>query len=514
MATTYNPYSDIKSIYDLKGQWDEANKAGDKNKTNQIAATAQAYYDKLKNNGYSGVATALSASGYKDAKKILDSYAPTTTNTTTTVNTNTTAKAPDSTTLSTPELITTNNNETRNKINSLWGTQTSDREMMTDKYNKLEETAYSNPFTTDEAKAILAKYDLAGLQGRDNAVASGSATNGGNIDSYAAANAMRQQASLVNQGQMAVLDAHNNRINNVQNTLSNLGVYLQNQDKGMQTTIGLQQNEAQRLFDNDETAKNNEVARKSEVASVTGYTPTEWTIQNDDVYSTYLNADGSFKEEMKDIDIQALINSAKASGDTETAKKLAVVRGRKILSNYGEYGQYSNQGDISYMSPQLTEAARQANLENETALKSLGIEADLSKYGIDANNKNALDQIKAQTAAEKELLEFQANLTGNGITKLSDSAIKTADTVIKNINNKLKTHTSNTDGRDLIMSNGDGTYTFNFPSNAPTADSWRWEIIPEIANCSLTDDEKIFVLRQLGYDQQDLIDVLGNDYKD
>ena len=440
MASTYNPYSDIKSIYDLKGQWDEANKAGDTNKTNKIAATAQAYYDKLKNNGYSGVANALSASGYQDAKAILDSYTPQTT-------------APDSTTLTNSELITTNNNETRNKINQLWGTQTSDREMMTGKYNKLEETAYSNPFTTDEAKAILAKYDLAGLQGRDNAVASGGASNGGNIDSYAAANAMRQQAALVNQGQMAVLDAHNNRITNVQNTLSNLGVYLQNQDKGMQTTIGLQSNEGQRLFENEETAKNNDVARKSEIASVTGYAPTEWTIQNDDVYSTYLNADGSFKEEMKDVDIQALINSAKASGDTETAKKLAVVRGRKILSNYGEYGQYSNQGDISYMSPQITEAARQANLTNETALKSLGIEADLSKYGIDAESKSKLDQINAEKNAQKELLELEAQLKQAATGQLTD------DDKEKTATNINKTYEDVVSG-DLITQVG-GKYVIN-----------------------------------------------------
>lgn len=474
MASTYNvdynPYNEIKSVYDAKVGWNNAKTDEERQKYNAIATAAR---DKLNAYGYGDIVKQISADG-ADAtatRKIMEQYAPKTT-------TNTTTKAP----------IETNNLKS-NEVNR-------ENAGLFDKYNQsYEDLTKTNPFTTDEAKAILAKYDLAGLQGRDNAVASGSATNGGNIDSYAAANAMRQQASLVNQGQMVVLDAHKQKIDNVRGLLSDMGVNID------------------RVFNQDETAKNNDVARKSEIASVTGYTPTEWTIQNDDVYSTYLNADGSFKDEMKDIDIQALINSAKASGDTETAKKLAVVRGRKILSNYGQFGQYSNQGDISYMSPQITEAARKANLENETALKSLGIEADLSKYGIDAESKSKLDQIKAQTDAEKELLEFQANLTSDGITKLSDSAIKTADTVIKNINNKLKNHASN-DGRDLILPNGDGTYTFNFPAKAPSADSWRWEIIPEIANCSLTEAEKILVLQQLGYDQQDLIDVLGKDYTD
>lgn len=403
MANTYNPYSDIKSIYDLKGQWDEANKAGNANKKNQIAATAQAYYDKLKNNDYSGVAQALGASGYQDAKKILDSYSPTK---------GYAYSAPDSTSLTNPELITTNNNEVRNKINQSWGNQTSDRETMMNKYNKLEDTAYSNPFDTDEAKAILAKYDLSGLQARDNAVASGSASNGGNIDSYAASNALRQQAALVNQGQMAVLESHNNRINNVQNTLEKLGVYLQNQDKGMQNTITLQSNEGQRLFENEETAKNNETARLVEQANVTGYTPTEWTIKNDDIYSQFLNTDGTFKSEKENIDIQALINTAKANGDTETAKKLAVVRARKIFGNYGEFGQYANSGDISSMTPQITEARRESEQNNATVLKTLEEETGLAKHEIDtkkaisdstlatekaiadAANQNALDQIE------------------------------------------------------------------------------------------------------------------------
>ena len=432
MASTYNPYSDIKSIYDLKGQWDEANKAGDTNKTKQIAATAQAYYDKLKNNNYGGVAQALSASGYQDAKAILDSYAPKTT-------------APDSTSLTNSELITTNNNETRNKINSLWGTQTSDREMMTGKYNKLEETAYSNPFTTDEAKAILAKYDLAGLQGRDNAVASGGASNGGNIDSYSAANAMRQQAALVNQGQMAVLDAHNNRINNVQNTLSNLGVYLQNQDKGMQTTIGLQANEGQRLFENEETAKNNDVARKSEIASVTGYVPTEWTYDN----NIYLNSDGTVRAEYLTDEFDntggftTIINNAKAklattTDATERANLQATINAAtqaKALKTFSspKYSKYAHEVQGTAGTPTLEKYT--TDLNADTALKTLGIESDLSKYGIDAESKSKLDQINAEKDAQKELLEYETLLKQAATGEITDDMMKP---VVADINSTYK----------------------------------------------------------------------------
>lgn len=403
----YNPYSDIQSVYNAKVAWNKATTDEERQKQNEIATTAR---KNLEAYGYGDVANQISASGADAtaARKIMEKYAPKTYTDT--------------------ELINKNNNEVNTKVNQLWGIQENDRNTMAGKYNKLEDTAYSNPFTTDEAKAILAKYDLAGLQGRDNAVASGGASNGGNIDSYAAANAMRQQAALVNQGQMAVLDAHNNKINNVKGILESLGVYQQNQDKGMQTTIGIQQEEGQRLFEND-------LAEKTTMAEVTGYTPNEWTIKNDDIYRQFLNPDGTFKTEKEDVDIQALINRAKASGDTETAKKLAVVRTRKILGNYDKFGKFSNMGDISSMKPQQTEAGRQFDVQNATALKSLGIESDLTKYEIDTNkaiedakNKNALDQINLTAEKEKELNELNA-------VNSSQSNLQSLYNVVGGINN-------------------------------------------------------------------------------
>ena len=462
MASTYNPYSDIEKVYNAKVGWNNAKTDEERQNYNSIATAAR---KQLEAYGYGDVVKQISADG-ADAtatRKIMEQYAPKTT----------TGTAPVET-----------NNLKSNEINR-------ENAGLFDKYNQsYDDLTKTNPFETDTAKAILAKYDLAGLQGRDNAVASGSATNGGNIDSYAAANAMRQQASLVNQGQMAVLDAHQQKIDNVRGLLSDMGVNID------------------RVFNQDETAKNNDVARKSEIASVTGYTPTEWTIQNDDVYSTYLNADGSFKEEMKDIDIQALINSAKASGDTDTAKKLAVVRGRKILSNYGQFGQYSNQGDISYMSPQITEAARKANLENETALKSLGIEADLSKYGIDANNKNALDQIYANTNAQKELLELETLLKGGNTSVFTSDQTKEVDKVVSQINEKLKSNAqSNPNGDDLINPAVNGKYSFSGTSKAPTVKAWRWEIIPIVYNSGLTAEEKGTLYTQLGLDWKEVEEV-------
>ena len=67
----------------------------------------------------------------------------------------------------------------------------------------------------------MGKYDLSAMQGRDNAAASAAASNGGNIDSYAAANAMRQQAALTREGMQTAhklgLEAYNARNRKRQN---------------------------------------------------------------------------------------------------------------------------------------------------------------------------------------------------------------------------------------------------------------------------------------------------------
>lgn len=392
----YNPYSDIQKVFNAKVGWNNATTDEERKRQNEIANAAR---KNLEAYGYSDVANQISSSGADAtaARKILEQYAP---KSATKVTTKATT-APDSTTLSNPELITVNNNETRKKNNQLWGTQTNDREMMTGKYNKLEDTAYSNPFESEEAKVILKQYDLKAMQGRENEKASGAASNGGNIDSFAAANALRQQAALTSKGQMVALDAHNNKINNVKGILADLGVYLQNQDKGMQTTIGLQANEGQRLFENEETAKNNETARLSEQASVTGYTPTEWTIKNDATYSQFLNPDGTFKKEMENVDIQALINN---TTDADTKKKLAVIRAKKMLGNYGEYGKYINQGDVAFMDGnQITEARRQFDKQDLLARDTLTTQSADNKYAIDVER-----EIKAQTPTEPKLTASQA----------------------------------------------------------------------------------------------------------
>lgn len=408
----YNPYSDVKHIYDLKGNWDSANLAGDTGLKNYIAKKAQTYYNNLKNNGYTEIAKKLSNSGYQDAKKILDAYAPeTTTNTDTNTNKNT-----NTTNNITPATVETNNLKS-NEVNR-------ENAGLFDKYNQTyEDLTKTNPFDTDTAKAILAKYDLSGLQARDNAVAKGSASNGGNIDSYAASNAMRQQAALVNQGQMAVLEAHQQKIDNVRNLLSDMGVNID------------------RVFNQDETSKNNDVARKSEIASVTGYVPNEWSYAN----NIYLNSDGTVRDEFLTDEFDAtggfttIINNAKAklattTDETERANLQATINAAtqaKALKTFSspKYSKYAH--EVQGVTPQITEERRVSEQNNATALKTLGIESDLAKYEIDTNKDIAeikaedntkltyndiVKMLKATKTPSQELIDYYNAVSGDSTT--------------------------------------------------------------------------------------------------
>lgn len=459
----YNPYSDIEAVLNAKIGWNNATTDEERKKHNETANKAR---NTLEAYGYGDVVKQISAEG-ADAtatRKILEQYAP-----------NKVTNYP----------IETNNLKS-DEVNR-------ENAGVFEKWNDFyKDTVTTDPFKTSEGKAIMNKYDLKALQGRDNAVASGSASNGGNIDSYAAANAQRQQAALVNQGQMAVLESHKQKIDNVRGILSDMGVNID------------------RVFNQDETAKNNDVARKSEIADVTGYVPNEWTIENDDIYKQFLNPDGTFKSEYNDVDIQALINQAKASGDTETAKKLAVVRTRKIFSNYGDFGKYANAGDISSMKPQQTEAGRQFDKEDDATREALGLETDLEREKIqaekeinNANLKNKIDLVGAEKDANIELLEKQKEIQEGAVGyELTDEDKNMAKLVVKQINDNLRSDTSNPDARDLIKYNN-GQVLLNLPKgHKPT--KWASAILRPLFESSLNAKAAYTFAKKLGFSEEDI----------
>lgn len=397
----YNPYNAVNRIYNLKGQWEYGNNSGDDNLKNEAAAKAKTYYQELIDNGYKDISDKLTAADYSQAKGIRDGIMTTGKSKTRDYfyslgkskglssadvdkliewNGETGEVSFGGKKIGRPDIVVdgtsywsdtgvldnafndyiqrsgTTNNSVLNKGNELWGMQTKDHNDLNGMYKKeYEDLKNTNPFTTAEAKSILGKYDLAGLQGRDNAAARGAGSNGGNIDSFAAANAMRQQAALINQGQQVVLDSYNQKLTHAKSLLDSLGVQQRDNYASMRETIGQQQAEEQRLFEN-EMAK----------AELIGFIPDEWAVSD----NPYMNDDGTLKETAKNVDFSEVMNKALETGNTEAYNAAATARYYKIMSDYGKYGQYD---DGNYTAPGRTpiESSRQFNKTADMTEKQL-----------------------------------------------------------------------------------------------------------------------------------------------
>ena len=428
----YNPYAAVNAIYKLKGEWDNANTAGDDLKKNSAAKKAQEYYNQLRKNGYKDVADELTAANYSQAKSINDKWAKTGKTptrdylyslgkgygmSTTDVDNligwdNQTGEisfggkkigSPDSVVDGVSYFKDTstldnafNDYVTRSGVSRPNTSAISqENENLFKKYNQeYEDLKNTNPFTTDEAKAILAKYDLAGLQGRDNEVASGAGSNGGNIDSFAAANALRQQTALVTQGQQVVLDAYQQKLDHAKSLLSDMGVNID------------------RVFNQDETAKNNQVSRDVATSEVTGVVPESMSYAS----NPFFNSDGTLKNE--ETDYQAIINNAteKLKTTTNSAEKAnleATIKYAKQARTYKvqnnpKYAKWADTlelwspdetADYKLQNKQIDSAERIATNETDASLTATNAQlASAEKIaGIEA--QSAVDQINATAKA-------------------------------------------------------------------------------------------------------------------
>lgn len=99
------------------------------------------------------------------------------------------------------------------------------RENIESKYNTLFEDLRTGDYTKEPYyQTILDSYGIKGDAVANDASASGAAANSGNLDSYAAANAQRQQLAFKNAAQSAALNAYNSEVASLLKTLGDLGV--------------------------------------------------------------------------------------------------------------------------------------------------------------------------------------------------------------------------------------------------------------------------------------------------
>ena len=246
----YNPYEDAKNILKNKGNYHTAKQMG----TNyeQYKEAAKPYYQNLRFNGYGDLADQLEASDFIQAQEIFKGLKPDTT-----VDDyfadlyNKTAE-----TQSTPKMSQAAEdmwnawNNTNTMLNGNEIKYDSNGNVVSglnvDHYNTgRNQLGYLNNFDVTEQpyyQGIMNSFQLLGDNAARGEQAAGAANNAGNIDSYAQANANRQQLAFTTKGIEAALAAANQNQQNWQTLYDSMTGHLNNMGNQNANVLNAYQN--------------------------------------------------------------------------------------------------------------------------------------------------------------------------------------------------------------------------------------------------------------------------------
>lgn len=474
----WNPQESINRILGYKRAWD----AGDEKEKSKAAANAKKYYAELEKNGYGNVAKELQSSDSSKAAEIANRYATAgmtgmraglkdglkrfgitgkAADDLITYNPNTgdvflgsvnvgkgdafvndtnyvydpkrlddavSEWAKNTGTYSLTDRYNRNMDSATGFINNLQGMFAEDRDTANGMHQKANDYLYSDFTGTDAYDAIMNGYRELGKKAGYSAVANSAGVNGGNVDSYAQAQAARQMKSFENAGNAAALDYWNSKVNAILGEAQNYDASRHQTVSDGLNIVGMQGDLAQQDWNNyqqgrlnDNTIANDEYDRLTQMSDATGYVPLEWQYK----MNPYLNDDGTLKEEYKNYDFQAAINNT----TDETQKNyLAQAREVKMVENPDEYGQWAGTGTAANWY-EKSEPRRKS--EQDSADTRYGIAAQKYIDELTSNNalKASLGQIDADSAANEADLRFKYD----ELAADKDKAQKDYDARIKEI---------------------------------------------------------------------------------
>ena len=275
-------------------------------------------------------------------------------------------------------------------------------------------------------QGIMDAYRLGGQNAADNAYASGAADNGGNIDSYAAANANRQQLAFTTAGQQAALAAAQQNANNWQTLYSQMSQDLNNQ--GVLNANTLQQ--AAQLYSVDAQERMNalDVAGALQQQEMANAINAYMTNVQADMQKYGIDAETAMNREnnraaLEQITAQLAAQERMNTENNETTRLGYASQERMNTENNQtqRYG-YDTERDIAGINAnaQLGVAGINrdatlgaAGINANASMTNAALQADVNRYlgelGYNqalAGYQNALDQISAQSAASMSQAEY------------------------------------------------------------------------------------------------------------
>lgn len=266
----YNPYEDAKNILKYKGNYHTAKQMG--TNYDQYKEAAKPYYQNLRFNGYGDLADQFDASDFIKAQELFKGLKPDTT-----VDdyfADLYSKTAES--QSTPKIsqaaedmwnawnntnTTLNGNEIKYDRN---GNVVSG--LNVDHYNTgRNQLGYLNNFDVTAQpyyQGIMNSFQLQGNNAARGEQATGAANNAGNIDSYAQANANRQQLAFTSKGLEAALAAANQNQQNWQTLYDSMTGHLDNMGNQNANVLNAYQN----IYSTDSLERQNTLNTAAELA--------------------------------------------------------------------------------------------------------------------------------------------------------------------------------------------------------------------------------------------------------
>lgn len=245
----YNPYEDAKNILRNKGNYHTAKQMG--TDYEQYRQAAVPYYQNLIRNGYEDLAQKFADSDYIKAQELFNGLKPDTT-----VDDYFSSVAANA-------LDNASNPQRSQAANDLWDAYNNNNNLLNgelkydangnvvgglnlDYYNTgKNQLSYLNNFDITAQpyyQGIMDAYQLKGNNAARGEQASGAANNAGNIDSYAQANANRQQLAFTTAGIESALAAANQNQANWQNVYNSMANRLTGMENSNANTLNAFQN--------------------------------------------------------------------------------------------------------------------------------------------------------------------------------------------------------------------------------------------------------------------------------
>lgn len=245
----YNPYEDAKNILRNKGNYHTAKQMG--MDYEQYRQAAVPYYQNLISNGYEDLAQKFADSDYIKAQELFNGLKPDTT-----VDDYFSSVAANA-------LDNASNPQRSQTANDLWDAYNNNNNLLNgelkydangnvvgglnlDYYNTgKNQLSYLNNFDITAQpyyRGIMDAYQLKGNNAARGEQASGAANNAGNIDSYAQANANRQQLAFTTAGIESALAAANQNQANWQNVYNSMANRLTGMENSNANTLNAFQN--------------------------------------------------------------------------------------------------------------------------------------------------------------------------------------------------------------------------------------------------------------------------------